>query len=181
VPIDDHQIAAVVKRPGWLAAFCRVGDPEAEIPLGAAITEIGRDPHVMAGLLPHGTTGVAVQDRKRRWHEASVGRGAWLGVLPQRAGVKQPPFAYLGPDGRRFTPEVGKWAGEFPYEDIGRYEGVVLKWRKTDFEAPAVRRAPGRCRKRATSSWSVITVSTEARRACLTAGSLDKYPWRPTL
>ena len=31
VPIDDHQVAAVVKRPGWLAAFSRVGDPEREI------------------------------------------------------------------------------------------------------------------------------------------------------
>ena len=46
-------------------------------------------------------------------------------MLPQRAGVKQPPFNYLGPDGRRFTPEVGKWAGEFPYEDIRRYETAV--------------------------------------------------------
>jgi hypothetical protein len=127
VPIDDHQVAAVVKRRGWLAAFARAGDPEAEVPLGAGMAEVGRDPHVVAGLLPHRTTGVAVQDRTRTWHEASVADGAWLCVLPQRAGVKPPAFNYLGPGGRRFTPEVGEWAGEFPYDDVGRYETAVLK------------------------------------------------------
>ena len=82
---------------------------------------------MVAGLLPHGTTGVVVQDRKGTWHEAAVGGGAWLCVLPQRAGVKAPPFNYLGPDGRRFTPALGTWAAESPYEDFGRYEAAVRK------------------------------------------------------
>ena len=42
------------------------------------------------GLLPHGMTGVVMQDRKGEWHQAAVGRGAWLCVLPQRAGVTRP-------------------------------------------------------------------------------------------
>ena len=127
VPIDDHQVAAVVQGRGWRYAFSRVGDPEAEIPLGTGMSEIGRDPHVVAGLLAHSAAGVVVQDRAGTWHEAAVGGGAWLCVLPQRAGVKPPPISYLGADGRRLRPGIGHWATESPYEDLLRHEAAVCK------------------------------------------------------
>jgi hypothetical protein len=106
VAIDEHQVAAVTLREGrWMHALARGSDPNEAIEIGPGLTEVGRDPQVVAGSLPHGAARVIVQDRKGTWHEAAVDRGAWLCVLPQRSGQKDAPFEYVDADGECFEPD----------------------------------------------------------------------------
>ena len=53
VAIDEHQIAAVTLREGrWMHALARGSDPDDAIAIGPGLTEVGRDPHVVAGIAP---------------------------------------------------------------------------------------------------------------------------------
>jgi hypothetical protein len=125
VAVDAHQVAAVTLRDGvWLYALARGDDPEAAIEIGPGLTEIGRDPQVVAGALPRGAARVIVQDRKGTWHGATVDRGAWLCVLPQRAGQKDPPFQYLDVDGERFEPGQDAWVVGKP-PSVREHESAV--------------------------------------------------------
>jgi hypothetical protein len=126
VDVDEHQVAAVTLREGmWMSGIARGTDPHESVPLGPGLSELRRDPQVVAGVLPRGAAGVRVQDRRGVWHEAAVGRGAWLCVLPQRSrGDEQPPFAYLGFDGAPIELGEDAWVIEQP-PDLRADEAAV--------------------------------------------------------
>jgi len=60
------------------------------------------DPEVRAGWLPPGAVAVSLRDRKGVWHEAQIGPGVWLCVLPQRAGQHDPPSRTAPPTATSF-------------------------------------------------------------------------------
>ena len=126
VEIDEHRTAAVTLREGlWMYASARAGDPDEAHPIGPGLTEIGVDPHVVAGMLPGGATGVRVQDRKGTWHAAATGRGGWLCVLPQRSrGQEEPPFEYQDASGNAFAPGEDAWVIEQP-PSLQEHEATV--------------------------------------------------------
>ena len=93
VPVDEYRVAAVFLREGYLHGLGRLPDSREEWPI-ARLTELGRDPQVVAGRLPRGAVAAAVQDRAGEWHDAAVGPGAWLCVLPQRSGQDEPAVRY---------------------------------------------------------------------------------------
>ncbi len=114
--IDEHRTAAVTLREGlWMFASARAGDPDQARGIGRGLTEVGLDPHVVAGTLPPGAAGVRVQDHAGVWHAAATGRGGWLCVLPQRGrGDEEPPYEYLDASGNAFTPDEDAWDIEEP-------------------------------------------------------------------
>ncbi len=126
VDVDEHQVAAVTLREGmWRYGIARGTDPNESVPVGGGLTELRRDPQVVAGSLPRGAARVRVRDRLGVWHEAAVGRGAWLCVLPQRSrGDEEPPFEYL--DAAGAPAELGEdaWVIDEP-EDLRHDEAEV--------------------------------------------------------
>ena len=114
--IDEHRTAAVTLREGlWMYASARAGDPDQAHSIGPGLTEIGLDPHVVAGMLPRGVAGVRVQDCEGTWHAVVTGRGGWMCVLPQRScGEEQPPFEYQDVSGNAFALDEDAWVIEQP-------------------------------------------------------------------
>ena len=108
VRVDEHRIAAVFVREGYLWGVGRVSDLADEWPIGG-VTELSFDPQVLAGNLPRGAVAAAVEDRKGKWHEASIGPGVWLCVLPQRSGQNEPAVRYLDAAGAKV---------DFPEDDF---------------------------------------------------------------
>ena len=101
VDIDEHLVVAATWREGmWMSGIARGTGPSEFVLIGAGLTELCRDPQVVAGAMPRGATRARVQDRQDVWHEATVGRSAWLYVLPQRSrdGVN-PPLEFLDTKG----------------------------------------------------------------------------------
>lgn len=91
--VDEHRVAAIFVREEDLWGAGRVPDPDGGWPLDR-VTELGTDPQVLGGRLPRGAAAAEVQDRSGRWHEATVGPGVWLCVLPQRSGQVEPAVRY---------------------------------------------------------------------------------------
>jgi hypothetical protein len=100
--VDDRRTAAVwfdEHQLGCYVASARA--PADPVALGFN-TELSLDPEIRAGVLPAGAVGVSLQTRAGTWHSAATGRNAWLAVLPQRSGQRDPELRYYAVDGTPF-------------------------------------------------------------------------------
>ena len=177
VDIDEHLVVAVTWREGmWMSGIARGTGPSEFVLIGAGLTELCRDPQVVAGALPRGAARARVQDRQDVWHEATVGRSAWLCVLPQRSrdGVN-PPLEFL--DTKGAPVELGEDAWGFgqppdlrPHEAAVRAGALVPAiWFAADHGIPIFEGWDGPC-DRATALYFVfggwnVKISTQSTTA----------------
>ena len=177
VDIDEHLVVAVTWREGmWMSGIARGTDPSEFVLIGAGLTELCRDPQVVAGALPRGAARARVQDRQDVWHEATVGRSAWLCVLPQRSrGGVNPPLEFL--DTKGAPVELGEDAWGFgqppdlrPHEAAVRAGALVPAiWFAADHGIPIFEGWDGPC-DRATALYFVfggwnVKISTQSTTA----------------
>jgi len=104
--IDQRRTAAVWYDPDQFGLVGSAGPSSAPVPVDLN-TRLSADPEVRAGLLPPGAARVSLQDRQRQWHHARIGENAWLVVLPQRGGSRDPELRYHDSEGTPFQLEHG--------------------------------------------------------------------------
>jgi hypothetical protein len=121
---DAYWLALAAHMHRVLGLPVLVDDAREPWPVGF-VTELGRNPLVVAGTLPRGAVAAAVQDRNGAWHDAAAGPGAWLCVLPERAGQDEPAVRYT---------DVAGAAVDFPEDDFGA--GVPQEDDALDAAAP---------------------------------------------
>ncbi len=99
--IDEFTVAAVWRGEWGLEGAASVARGDSALGIGYC-SVLGFDPHVVAGRLPPGAVSVAVRGRGD-WHEPAIHDGAWLCVLPERAGQKEPKVIFRDGDGTEFA------------------------------------------------------------------------------
>ena len=122
--ISREHVAAVHRDRGvlWLSRrLDAVSSSGHGLPLDGPRHDAGGAPQVVGGLLPPGAARVEVTDLRDAVHEAQVGGGAWLCVLPHDALGGPPPVRFLAEDGT----EVLRLGADAP---PAAEEDVPLAW-----------------------------------------------------
>jgi hypothetical protein len=104
--VGDDAFAMVFVRDGVLCGASPLREPRYARELTRPVVALGSDPMVVGGRLPAGAVAVSVQDLFDVWHDALVGGGAWLCVLPHEARGGLPPVVFRDAAGVEIVPEA---------------------------------------------------------------------------